>query len=374
MPVPGNSPPSTSTPEFLAKSDWASRIHEISKHDDNNVLCKLLDEYKKAGHPKIMTRTWLTMLEGLENVPDRTQEWCQGRADLLLNYIEGGHRLELLHGAIDIIRAKDEKPFVRPEEDEKMYFVIRRLIQGDPELAFHSISGTRPAFMFAASQGADYIVEFALDKLRSLLNRRLGTSKEKLRDVLFDHLKVHDRSLNTALGLAVGEGHSRIVRILLKTEERLAGPEYLRDYHIEDAVGKCQIEILCMVLDAQPDIAERLPGLIVKDRGPRYWEMWTAMAPRFDEFLQNSDILHLAVQKGKLNIIDWLVGRFPQIVTWKDKSGKIALSYNTDEAAKENIRGSIVPNIIRLCSPNEMKELLRVANGGSADRSVGQID
>lgn len=62
------------------------------------------------------------------------------------------------------------------------------------------------------------------------------------------------------------------------------------------------------------------------------------MVPYFEILLNDSDTLHLAVQDGKLDIIDWLVDGFPEMVTRKDKVDKIALSYNTDQTAKEKIR------------------------------------
>lgn len=361
----GNSLRSTPAAKLATTPDWASEIHEHCKHEDEDFVSDLLKKYREAGHPKFRVRSWLTALEGLESVAGRSPEWCQGRAGLLLSYCDDEHRLELLHGAIDHIKAKDERPFLLPAEDEKMYFVVRQLIHRDPELVFKSLSGKRPVFMIAASQGAVFIVMFALEEIKRLLDRTSGTSQEALKENLFNRLKVHDRAANTALGLAVGEGHAEIVNILVDAEERLAGPEYLRDDHIKEAVRKCKIEIITKVLNAQPGVAERLPELIVRYGELRYKEMWTAMVPHFENLLKDSDILHLAVQKERLDIIDWLVDRFPEMVTRKDKLGKIALSYNTEQAVKETIRTLIVPSIVRQCNLLQMKELLRLANGRS---------
>lgn len=224
--------------------------------------------------------------------------------------------------------------------------------------------------MIAASQGAVPIVMFGLEQIKGLLERKCGTSQEVLKENLFNRLKIHDRAANTALGLAVGEGHAEVVNILLNAETRLAGPEYLRDDHIREPVRKCEIEIITMILNAQPDVTERLPELIVRYGESRYKEMWTVMVPHFENLLQDSDILHLAVQKGKLDIIDWLVDRFPEMVTREDKLGRIALSYNDDQAAKEKIRKSIVPSIASQCNFPEMKKLLRLANGRSGVSSI----
>lgn len=366
----GNSLRSSPTPELATTPDWAFEIHEHYKHEDEDFVSSLLEKYRDAGHPKFRVRSWLTALEGLESVAGRTTEWCQGRASLLLSYCDDQQRLELLHEAIDHIKAKDERPFLLPAEDEKMYFVVRQLIHRDPDLVFKSFSVKRPVFMIAASQGAVSIVMFALEEIKGLLERAFGTSREALTENLFNRLKVHDRAANTALALAVEEGHADIVNILLNEEERLAGPEYLRDDHIREAVRKCEIEIITKVLNAQPGVAERLPELIVRYGASRYKEMWTAMVPRFENLLNDSDILHLAVQKGKLDIIDWLVDRFPEMVTRKDKLGKIALSYNTDQTAQEKIRTSIVPSIVRQCNLVQIKELLRVANGRSGVGSL----
>ena len=255
-----------------------------------------------------------------------------------------------------------------------MYFVVRQLIRVDPELTFQPFVGKQPVFMIAASQGGVDIVEYALEKLRSRLDERFATSVEDLKEDLFNKLKVPDGAKNTALGLAVEEGHAPIVRILLDTEKRLAGPDYLREDHIREAVAKCQIEIMKMVLEAQPDIAERLPKIIVQYGETRYKDMWTTMAPKFVRFLPGSDILHLAVQRGKLDIIEWLVPKYPNMVTREDVYGRIALSYNSDRAIKESIRASIVPEIVRQCNPARMKELLRLANGGSDERFMRESD
>ena len=374
LPVPdGNSHiPIRSIPEVPPKPDWPSRIREIYKHEDEKPLCKKLEFYKTDGYPRFVVRNWLSTLEDLARILDRTIEWRQKRMDLLLRYFDDTHRLELLHGAIDCIKAKDKKPFIPPEDDKPMYFVVEQLIQGNPELAFQSFSKKQPAFMIAASQGAVHIVNFVLEKLRSLLEVGSATLGGEVSENLFDRLRVHDRAANTSLALAVKEGHTDIVRILLNAERRLACPEYLKDIHIKEALGRCEIQILNMVLDAQPDIAERLPELIVRVGGLRCEEMWKAMAPRFGKFLQDSDILHLAVQERQLNIIRWLVPKFPPMATKKDREGRIALSYNNDQEQypragliKEDIRGSIVPEIVRLRNAIETKDLLRVANGGS---------
>ena len=369
----GNSLHSAQLSESPVGPTWTSKIQSLDRQDEI-TLRHWLEQYKDAGHPNFMPRKWLTTLEGLEDVPNSTPEWRQGRAEFLLKYFTNQHRLALLHGAIDAIRAKDGEPFISQKDDPRMYSVVHHLIRIDPEVPFQLFVGKQPAFMIAASQGAFDIVEYALEKLRSRLYERFPTSVEDLKEDLFKKLKVPDGAKNTALGLAVEEGHAPIVRLLLGAEKRLAEPDYLREDHIREAVAKCQIEIMEMVLDAQPDIAERLPKLIVQYGETRYNVMWTTMAPRFKEFLDGSDILHLAVQRGKLDIIDWLVPRYPHMVTQKDVYGRIALSYNSERAIKESIRASIVPEIVRQCNPAGMKELLRVANGGSSERFVRQID
>ena len=369
----GNSLHSDQLSEFPVGPSWESKIRSLDLEDEK-ILVVWLEQYKDAGHPKFMERKCLITLEGLQSVPNSTPEWRQERAELLLKYFSDQHRLALLHRAIDAIRAKDGEPFVLPKDDESMYFVVRQLIRVDPELTFQPFVGKQPVFMIAASQGGVDIVDYALERLRSRLDERFATSVEDLKEDLFNKLRVPDGAKNTALGLAVEEGHAPIVRILLDAEERLAGPDYLREDHIREAVAKCQIEIMEMVLDAQPDIAERLPRIIVQHGETRYHDMWTTMAPRFKRFLHGSDILHLAVQRGKLDIIDWLVPRYPHMVTQKDVHGRIALSYNSDRRIKESVRASIVPEIVRQCNPARMKELMRVAKGRSNERYVREID
>ena len=369
----GNSLHSAQLSESPVGPNWTSKIQSLD-YEDETVLGRWLEQYKDAGHPNFMARQWLTTLEGLQDVPNSTPEWRQGRVELLLKHFPDEHRLELLHRAIDTIRAKDGEPFVLPKDDKRMYFVVHQLIRVDPELTFQHFKGKQPVFMIAASQGGVNIVEYALEQVRSRLDERFATSVQDLKENLFNKLKVPDGAKNTALGLAVEGGHAPIVRILLEAEKRLAGPDYLREDHIREAVAKCQIDIMNMVLDAQPDIAERLPKIIVQYGETRYNDMWTTMAPRFREFLRGSDILHLAVQRGKLDIIDWLVPEYPHMVTRKDKHGRIALAYNSDRAIKESIRASIVPEIVRQCNPARMKELLRVANGGFDERFVREID
>lgn len=156
----------------------------------------------------------------------------------MLSYCDDQQRLELLHEAIDHIKAKDKRPFLLPAEDEKMYFVVRQLIHRDPDLVFKSFSVKWPVFMIAASQGALSIVMFALEEIKGLLEREFGMSPEALTENLFNRLKVHDRAANTALALAVEEGHAEIVNILSNEEKRLAGPEYLREDYVKEAVRK----------------------------------------------------------------------------------------------------------------------------------------
>ena len=371
----GNSLHSAQLSDSPVGPSLESKIRSLDPEDEK-ILIHWLEQYKDTGHPKFKVWKWLTTLDGLQDVSNSTPEWRQGRAELLLKYFGDQQRLALLHGAIDIIRAKNGKLFVLPEEedDETMYFVVYQIIRVDPELTFQPFAGKQPVFMIAASQGGVDIVAYSLERLRTRLDERFATSVEDLKEDLFNKLKVPDGAKNTALGLAVGEGHAPIVRILLDAEKRLAGPDYLREDHIREAVAKCQIDIMEMVLDAQPDIAERLPKIIVQYGETRCNHMWTKLAPRFVRFLHGSDILHLAVQRGKLDIIDWLVPRYPHMVTRKDIHGRIALWYNSDGAIKESIRASIVPEIVRQCNPARMKELLRVANGGSDERFVRETD
>ena len=346
-PVPDeNSHYSTFQIKF-AKLDWSS--------GDENDLRLFLEDYRKAGYPKWLARNWLTKLEALESVP--------ARASLLLEYCGSPQRQDLLHGAINSINAGNDRPKSQ-DEDPGMYFVVHQLIKVDPQLAFASHTGRQPAFMVAASRGASSIVNRALEELKSLL-RKSNTSAKDLKKNIFEKLSVQDRSSNTALGFAVAEGHTEIVRTLLGEERRLV--DHLMEDNIQEAVEKCQIEIIGMVLDAQPIIAKRLPALIVQYGSTRYIDMWKEMAHWFKDFPHNSDILHLAVREQKVEIIEWLVSKFPRMVIREDERQKVALSYNNAPATRESIRALIVPEIIRLCNPETLGKILRTANGGFGD-------
>ena len=361
MPVPeGNSHPQQVT-------DWTRKISECSKHDDEDVFRQQLEEYRDAGYPNFFPRRYLSTIENLEDVPQKTQEWSQRRAILLLGYLDRPRQQEMLYKAIENIRTEHGEPSQSPDEDRTMYFVVFHLIHADPELLFELHSNRPPAFVLVASQGMKSIVISAIQELTGLLEGRYPKSADDCREQLFRKLSVSDDSANTALVVAVQENHKDIVQVLLKVDERLCNPMSLQNDYIKNAIKKGQIEIMTMILQAQPTLAERLPKLIVKDEGKNYEIMWKAMVPWFEKYLPGSDILHLAVQNGKLEIIDWLVPRFPEMVIQRDENDKIALWYNIDEERKKKVRASIVPEIVRLCNPGQMKELLCIANGESSD-------
>ena len=374
----GNPLSSAGSPASSVETHW-SVIQDCSKHEDEESLCRLLEEYRAAGHPKFTARIWLTTFEKVAATV-KNEHWRQNRTHLLLKYFDSRQRLELLHGAIDQIKAEaeaeaeGETSFSLPEQEGDLYFVIRQIIQVDPELAFEPSSGKQPAFMIVSSQGAVSLVNFVLENLRGLSERTYPLSVEERKEYLFTKLKVPDRAANTSLALAVEEGHADIVKVLLKADKRLAGREYLSHDHIKEAVRKCEIDIMKMVQAARPELAQELPELIVQYGETSYKDMWTEMAPLFEKSLHGTDILHHAVERGKVDVIEWLVARFQVMVGQRDKDGKIALSYNTDLKTKEKIRALIVPHIVRLCTPMHMKTLLREAKGESVDHSVRRID
>lgn len=345
-------------------ADW---VHKNAEYQNVDSLRPWLERYRTDEYPDFKTEDWLRTIGGLKNVPDRTPEWCQGRAEFLLRYLEERHKLDLLHAAFKSLKAQDQMEYPSPEDKLQKHFVVHQLIQGNPGLAFMPHRKKQSAFMLAASRGAVQIVDLVLTQLSKMLNEGFPTSEQELSDKIFSKLKEHDGSNNTALGLAIEEGHAEIVQKLLSIDKRLAGQDYLTNDHIKEAIGKRKIDIMNMILDSQPDVAKRLPEPIVQYGDI---EMWKALAHWFERHLHESDILHLAVQKRKRDIIDWLVIKFPRMVIEKDKRGKIALWYNSNHADKESIRSSIVPNIVRLCNHVQMKNLLQMANGMSDNGSL----
>ena len=166
----------------FAKLKWSS--------ENEDVLRLRLEQYRNDKYPDWLPRKWLTRIEGLENIPER--------ASLILEHFGSGKRQDLLHGAINSINAGYDRPKSQ-DEDPGMYFVVRQLIQVDPQLAFESYEGRQPAFMVAAFQGASYIVKFALDELKSLL-RKSKTSDEDLQENIFEKLsRIAHRILHLAL-------------------------------------------------------------------------------------------------------------------------------------------------------------------------------
>ena len=371
----GNPLSSARSPASPVGTDW---IGECSKQDDETRLSRLLEEFRDAGHPNFSARIWLTTFEILAGT-DKDESWRKKRTHLILQHFESGQKLEILHIAIVHFKMKYEPS--SPSSEPALYFVICQIIQVDPELAFERRQGKQPAFMIVASQGFFHLVKFVIDTLGRLSDKNYPTSVEERKGYLFTKLKVQDGSANTSLGLAIQEGHVDIVRVLLEADKRLAGREHIREDQIKEAVGKCHIDIMKMVLDAQPEdaqpkFAQELQELIVEHGGTGYKDMWMAMERFFEKCPHDSDILHLAVRKGKVDIVAWLVAKFQHMVTRTDKHDSIALSYNcnTDPVIKEKIRALIVPHIVRLCTPMRMKKLLRDSNGESIDQSVRRID
>ncbi len=356
-------PESVPDGHLAGNTDW---VHNNAKDQNVEKLRHWLEKYKFNGYPDFKTEEWLRTIGGLSNIPAGT-EWCQGRAELLLSHLETRHQLDLLHAAFKSLKAQEQREFPSPGDKLQKHFVIRHLIQGDFELAFKPYRKKQPAFLLAASRGLVEIVRLVLTQLSKVITEDSSMSEQGIVDKIFNKLKEHDGSNNTALGLAVEEGHDEIVQMLLNADKRLAEQDHLTNGHIKEAIGKRKTDIIKMILDAQPDVAKRLPELLVQSGDI---EMWKALAHRFEKHLHESDILHLAVQQRKRDIIDWLVIKFPQMVIAKDKRGRIALYYNNDLADKEYIRNSIVSTIVRLRNHAQMKNLLQMANGMSDSGSL----
>ena len=329
-------------------------------------LQSLLAVYKSAGSPDFDTRKWLRMLEDIGDVRE-SHCWRTGRAQMLLGSLENTPKLQLLQKAI----AQLDRDLV--PKDAEYYAVVYQIVSQDPKLSVQSLEQKKPAFLTAASSGFTNVLAYMIHEIERDIGAREGAIEEEIQESVFQKLAVADEGGNTALGLAVQNCHENVVSVLMTKAKKLAGPEFLKINHMIPALQEGKKEIINKIINARPDWKVSLPALIVRELdGSRCKEMWEALYSHFKDYLEptsTSDILHLAVQKKKTEIIEWLVRQCPNMVTRKDQDGGIALFYNNHKAfarsdvERESIRKLIVPAIVKLHKPAKFQEYLLAANG-----------
>ena len=365
--------------------DYASRIRSAFVEEDGSAVPQLLTSYSEAGYPDYKAFEWYDWLKEIGNnnfastSSSGTLQLRQERAQLLLGCLGGTQKHALLDiGINEIKRDKRDRRIALAQIDNIRYFAVYEILRGDPEIAFWSPGGKRPAILTAAQSRFLNVLVYAIEQLEEKIRFTRSLTAEEVKDQVLSRLNVSDISTNTLLGFAVQNSDTEMVSMLLGRDTRLADGRYLSDIHIKRGLSRGAEEIIKKILTARPDLARSLPKLIVMAGGSYCFNMWEALRSHFEQHLDCSDdILHLAVQQGQLGIIDWLVREYPEMATRKDNGKKIALSYNNDQAlysrdksVKEKIRKSIVPAIVRLQKPADSQKLLLDADGEFASSTA----
>lgn len=412
----GNLAPASSNSSLTSQTDEWARLEEACRRRDEKDVLDNLHVFKRTWKTKFDTKKRIGLIsrigsfplrEGasddqnefslgtspLEAVPSPTapshvavhsgveQQWRCDRAALLLGSLNDGQRLDMLHQAVENLRQTNEdetsSTIDLPEEDPNTYFAIYRLLEDRPELAFRSHAQKRPVFITAAMFGAYDLVRNMVETMEQQINFQLEGEEleqkdleELVKDELFDSLKVSDSASNTALAVAVQNCHSKIVKVLLEKDLRLADDRFLKKSHIKTACSRGDVDIIREVLEARPSLKQSLPEIIVQ-AGSNGYKTWNAMNEAFTQDLPNSNILHLAVKNQQLQIVEWLVEKYPDLATHEVDDGagrKIALAYNNEQKEHSrnaaSIRDAIVPVIVRYNTPARIQRLLIGAGGG----------
>ena len=290
------------------------------------------------------------------------------------------------------------------------YVISRCLVELDPKPLFEPRVTAKqekpPWFLEAAKMGADRLVN---DMVRGLCRVLKVDNPKDWKEQLYHRLQWEDKSKNSALLFAAQGGWFGTMDILLEEEPRLAGKadsslirivisgdlveafmkiiQYRSDLvesaTLCSAISGRSHRIITFLTNERPEIIDfDAVRAVIKDDDPALWEIIKKHCQR--PFLEvNCQVLHLAVQKRRKDIVEYIIQEAPSLATAlhtdRDK-GRYALWYiNGDDRPKFNendlelkpisqevcqeLRNIIVPAVIRSKKPPDIRQILKESNG-----------
>ena len=228
------------------------------------------------------------------------------------------------------------------------------LLDTTPKLAWHGDTG-ETALHAAARSGVDCILQCLVKQL---------SDADKLGDALDRLFK--DR---TPLETAVSHGHLAAVRSLIHRDLKLK----TRCSILSLAIKRKDEEVFMELLKKCEDLLGQDPGvlrMIVEKDATKAWKE-AIKVKRFPSLLaSSSDLLHAAVEHGRLSMVENIVELQPQLVAKMDSKKRSVLSYNAPSAEdcdqirklKHGIRKALASAILRELDPASARNMFLEAN------------
>jgi hypothetical protein len=350
---------------------------------------------KTSGTDDVLAKSLNTCLGFLLDFRYKDEEVLSGKSDhlLLLREIVGKEAPEDVIDREELSEEQDEDQIV-PAEELLIVQVAKAVLKRFPKLAVHTYTSDnigRSALHEIAVKGAVKILEVVITYTR----------KEDLITALSQADKT-SKGGKTPLAIAIDLGRTRIPVIKrlvrfhpglinehgilcqavegkdLKVVEALVGecaellPEQ-SEKAIDTAVRDGQIGIVKLLIGKCPSLlTSRLFDKIAQEGPEGRVDIWEyAQGKSRDEAATASDVLHIAVCKVNLALVESIMRTYPKLAVRPDKNGYSALYYNKhdemgDERSKgdrKRIRDLLVEQVMKENDPLKIRALLSEENG-----------
>ncbi len=309
----------------LSTRKWYSHIDDMLKNTSSaDLRTRLLDSLLSYGDPD-RRRILLNSLCYDIGHPDTTEDD---------NLQAGG-------------QATSEEALSTAEATE---LTASTILEREPDLVT-SIHNNFTLFHRAAVDGADSLVNLAIKYAQVDLASTINHPDDNKR---------------SALALAVDNNRVAIVRVLLGSVKNLDVEPGL----VKSAVTSKQLQLASVMIELRPRAVNRETVRLAVDEG--HTDLLTLILTCRQDLLGGSQLLHRAVLKRHIQVVELLLELRPELVTELADAEHPALAANIavpdeDPSVSKKIRSLIVPKIIRREKPPAIRKLVAVAWGKLGD-------
>jgi len=261
---------------------------------------------------------------------------------------------------IEAITESSVRSIMRASDGAK---IAKRLIELSPEVALGAKEQTRTPIHVAARAGA-----------KAILKQLIDTCKAKPGQLALA-LRSNVKKEGTPLSSAIYSHKPATIAMLIAAHLEEGIPP--QSEVLERPIKKLGTEddTVALLVDSFPQILTvKSLELIVTYGSPSTWDLVVAKRP---DLLPESNILHLAVKAQKEEMVRKILKHHPDLVAQKDQGNSYTLQHNqplsqeeADLNTQEEIRKLLLPEIVRIFSAADIKEMFRKAESISLPTKI----
>jgi ankyrin repeat protein len=332
-------------------------LHAVRQHTKKDDIPALEAAIARIPHDQLRPSPWQKCLENIidefENHPEKDrllglllshggQANHADRRLLLDNVIKEVGKLEIEYEEFDVAV-------------EHSYIIAKMILTTFPEFAWSQARGNnRTVFHVAAETGACRIVQLA-ETVIVASNRSVSSV-----------IRQGEKNAKTALEIAVDMERTAVVVELLRLDEGQLDFHPNAERIVTTAIEQGPVDIVKALLNDRPQIVTE--DMFRKAIASGSIDILRFLIRLRLDILEKSTLLHFAVKRGQIRIVEELIQRWPELAEKYETdipndALRSVLYNNTMPEAKEEIRKLIVPVIIERNPVSVIRDILADSSG-----------